>query len=392
LMSAYQAAQYDLSSVDGPADGWILDSVMQELNITSNEPIFTWIASDHVNATLCYTSVGTGGGSVAEAFDYFHINSIEKDSFGNYLISSRHCWTVYYVDGTSGDIIWSMGGMNSSFAMGNGTSFSFQHHTRWVDLNDTYGTMTVFDNGGRLGETEEPMSRGLYLGLNFIDMSVELLQEFLPFNASITQSQGSVQIQPNGNFLVGFGQLPWTGEYTAAGDLIWTTQFGVGDVESYRALRYNWTGTPTDPPSVEHVHSVKSNLTSFYASWNGATEIVKWELFGAADSSGSNSVSLYNQTKTGFETTITISTAAHAYNFYAVRAVGSSEKVLGTSAFLSVNPVVNASSAASGTHAKPTSATATATHPTNTTSSALRISGQTALAILSACIVLSALY
>ena len=87
-MTAYQASPYDLSPLDGPTDGWILDSVMQELNITSSklswclmlasisttaldEPIFTWIASEHVNATECYNTFGTGGGSVAEAFDYF---------------------------------------------------------------------------------------------------------------------------------------------------------------------------------------------------------------------------------------------------------------------------------------------------------------------------------
>lgn len=40
-MTAYQATQYDLSSVDGPADGWILDSVMQELNITTSERTLT---------------------------------------------------------------------------------------------------------------------------------------------------------------------------------------------------------------------------------------------------------------------------------------------------------------------------------------------------------------
>ncbi|KAE9404724.1 hypothetical protein BT96DRAFT_796340, partial [Gymnopus androsaceus JB14] len=102
-----------------------------------------------------------------------------------------------------------------------------------------------------------------------------------------------------------------------------------------RALRYNWTGIPKDSPSIEFVNARKSNLTSFYASWNGATETAKWELLGAADPSGSNGVSLYNQTKSRFETAITISTAAHPYNYYAVRAIGSSGKVLGTSEFLS---------------------------------------------------------
>ncbi|KIK66617.1 hypothetical protein GYMLUDRAFT_69778 [Collybiopsis luxurians FD-317 M1] len=203
LMTSYMFKSLDLSPIQGPQQGWILDSAMQELNISSNDPIFTWIASDHVNITECYNTPGTGGGSISESFDYFHINSIEKDDSGNYLVSSRHCWTVYYLDGQTGDIIWRMGGKNSSFNMGNGTQFSWQHHARWVEQNDTYATMTLFDNAGMFGQQQEQMSRGLYLGLNFTNKSVELLAEFLPWNQSISQSQGSVQIQPNGNFLVG---------------------------------------------------------------------------------------------------------------------------------------------------------------------------------------------
>ncbi|KAJ3822750.1 ASST-domain-containing protein [Lentinula raphanica] len=337
LMTAYPFKSMDLTPIQGPQQGWILDSAMQELNISSNEPLFTWIASDHVDITECYNTPGTGGGSVAEAFDYFHINSIEKDDAGNYLISSRHCWTVYYLDGTNGDILWKMGGKNSSFAMGNGTEFSWQHHARWVEKNDSYATMTLFDNAGQYGQQQEEMSRGLLLGVDFSNMSVNLLAEFLPWNQSISQSQGSVQLQPNGNFLVGFGQLPWTGEYAPNGDLLWTIQFGVGDVESYRALRYNWTATPTDSPSIDLVPASKSNLLSAHASWNGATEIVKWELYGASDSSGSNSISLYNKTKDGFETTITVSTVSNSYDYYAVRAIGKSNKVLGVSEFISTN-------------------------------------------------------
>ncbi|KAF9075389.1 ASST-domain-containing protein [Rhodocollybia butyracea] len=189
LMTAYQPSSFDLSPIEGPQQGWILDSAMQELNITSNEALFTWIASDHVDLTECYYTLGDGGGSISEAFDFFHINSIEKDDSGNYLISSRHCWAVYYLNGTNGDIIWRMGGKNSSFNMGNGTNYSWQHHARWVERSDTYATMTLFDNAGEYGQQQESMSRGLYLGLNFTNMSVELLQEFLPWNQSISQVQ-----------------------------------------------------------------------------------------------------------------------------------------------------------------------------------------------------------
>ncbi|KIK53830.1 hypothetical protein GYMLUDRAFT_1024840 [Collybiopsis luxurians FD-317 M1] len=204
LMTAYYTREANLSAYGGPETGYLFDSVLQELNITSGEPLFTWYASDHVDPSECYNSIGTGGESADSPWDYFHINSIEKTDDGNYLISSRHCFTIYFLDGTTGEIIWRMGGANSSFAMGDGANYSWQHHPRWVTKNDTYATMTVFDNAGEYGEYDETYSRGLYLGINFTGMSVELLQDFTSPNYTVSESQGSVQRQPNGNFLAGY--------------------------------------------------------------------------------------------------------------------------------------------------------------------------------------------
>ena len=50
------------------------------------------------------------------------VNSIDKDDDGNYLVSSRHFHQLYKVDGTSGDLIWKMGGKDGEFTMNNGTN------------------------------------------------------------------------------------------------------------------------------------------------------------------------------------------------------------------------------------------------------------------------------
>ncbi|EEB86899.1 hypothetical protein MPER_15986, partial [Moniliophthora perniciosa FA553] len=109
-----------------------------------------------------------------------------------------------------------------------------------------------------------------------------------------------------------------------------------------RALRYNWTGRPTTNPSIELIHG-KSSLLSIFASWNGATDIQRWELFGASDAEGTNAVSLYNRTKTGYETTITIPTNLEKYDEYthfAVRALDGGNEPLGRSDFVSLNGVM----------------------------------------------------
>ncbi|KAE9406703.1 hypothetical protein BT96DRAFT_987257 [Gymnopus androsaceus JB14] len=329
MTTAYQPIEYDLSAFGGPATGYLSNSLFQEINITTGEALFTWSAIDHVSPSECYSPIGSTGTSVSNLWDYFHINSIDLSDDGNYLVSSRHCYTIYFINGTTGDIIWQMGGMNSSFAMGDGANYSWQHHARWVTKNDTGATMTLFDNAGEFGVTDEANSRGLFLALNFTNMSVSLIQEFEPHNTTLSQSQGSVQLQPNGNFLVGWGFMPWSSEYSADGELLWAGQFGIVAFASTgpenQRLLLLWT-LPN--------HS-KSNLLSVHASWNGDTRTKKWELLGASDSSGSNTVSLYNQTRSGFETSITINTANQKYDYLAVRAFGAENTPLGVSDFVS---------------------------------------------------------
>ncbi|KAE9398212.1 hypothetical protein BT96DRAFT_957686 [Gymnopus androsaceus JB14] len=214
LMTTYYSQESDLSPYGGSFSGYLYNSVMQELNITSREPIFTWYASDWVDPSECYNAIGTRGGLTSNAWDIFIYD-------GNYLISSRHCYMVYLLNGTSGDIIWQMGGANLSFAMGDGANFSWQHQAWWITRNN-------MDN--------KSSSQGLHQALNFTSISVELMQDFIPHNYTILQSQGSVQLQPNGSFLTGYA--PWWSGYTLTGGLIWTAQFGVNGKSYNEACKF----------------------------------------------------------------------------------------------------------------------------------------------------------
>lgn len=52
---------------------------------------------------------------------------------------------------------------------------------------------------------------------------------------------------PNGNKLVGWGQIAVYDEYGPEGDLRWQAEFGKrGSVFSYRAYRAEWTATPAE--------------------------------------------------------------------------------------------------------------------------------------------------
>jgi hypothetical protein len=71
--------------------------------------------------------------------------------------------------------------------------------------------------------------------------------------------------------------------------------------QTYRALRFPWSGRPKTRPKLVAVRGVGS--LALYASWNGATEIVRWQLL-----TGASPASLRPEAavpETGFETLLT---------------------------------------------------------------------------------------
>jgi hypothetical protein len=70
----------------------VLEGVVQEIDLSTGAPVFEWHSVQHVGPEESYSPVPKSGGT---PFDYFHINSIEVDSDGNLLVSSRNTWAVY---------------------------------------------------------------------------------------------------------------------------------------------------------------------------------------------------------------------------------------------------------------------------------------------------------
>jgi hypothetical protein len=54
-------------------------------------------------------------GSKGRPWDFYHINTVDKDPAGNYLVSGRLTRSIIYIIGTSGDIIWRLGGKRNDF-------------------------------------------------------------------------------------------------------------------------------------------------------------------------------------------------------------------------------------------------------------------------------------
>jgi hypothetical protein len=297
LITIYAEVPYDLSAYGGPADGLVMDGVVQEIDVETGEVLLEWRSLDHVDVGESYYDPVD---NPENRFDYFHINSVEVDRDENLLVSARRTSTVYKIDRESGEVLWRLGGEKSDFEMGEGTGFAYQHDAR----RHPDGTITLFDNYGP--KDEEDRSRGVVLEVDEEAMRATLVREyFAPEGMPIADTQGNVQVLPGGNVFVGWGSEPFFSEFSKDGELLFHAAFAPWG-ESYRAFRLPWSGRPGDDPTVTTAGGRKGK-TTLYASWNGATEVAAWQVFAGP---GPDELAPVNSVpRRGFETVIEVQTA-----------------------------------------------------------------------------------
>jgi hypothetical protein len=97
-----------------------------------------------------------------------------------------------------------------------------------------------------------------------------------------------------------------------------------GGASSYRALRFPWTGHPTDRPCVAATEN--GGRITVRASWNGATAVARWDVLAGVTPEAMHVVA--SSPRTGFETAIGAPTPAPDV---AVRALDGRGNVLATS-------------------------------------------------------------
>ena len=314
LITIYTKVPMDLSGVGGPVDGLVLEGMVQELDIQSGKLIFEWHSLDHIGLE---ESMYEPSAELKGAFDYFHINSIDPMAGGYLLISARRTSAVYKVDRNSGEIIWRLGGKYSDFDMGYGARTDWQHDARC----HPDGTITIFDNGG---VQKDVQSRGIVVEVDEDKMSATLVGEYTHPDKILSDTQGNVQVLPNGDVFVGWGSAPFFSEFDHHGKLLFHAAFPTED-ETYRAFRFQWYGQPTDDPAVAAESGPEDRMT-IYASWNGATEVTTWQVL--AGSAPDQLEPIASAPRQGFETVITVHTTEP---YVGLQAVNGSGKVLGTS-------------------------------------------------------------
>jgi len=221
---------------------------------------------------------------------------------------------------------WRLGGTKNDFQLGPGAAFNFQHDAR----THADSTLTLFDNGatGPGAGDVEPASRPLRLALDQDAMTAELVQVYQASEPRLAIALGDIQQLPDGGVFVGWGAAgPFT-EFTPNGDVRFDASFGDGSV-SYRALRFPWVGRPASTPVVAAAAGSDGTMT-VYASWNGATEVERWQVRSGAAREDLKAV--HTAKRTGFETAIVVPAA----RYVSVAAIDGEGRELGASPPLAV--------------------------------------------------------
>ena len=245
---SYDTATANLTSIGGPSDQTVIDGIVQEVNVATGRVLWTWNSARHVPYGNSEQPLPA---SPSTPWDWFHVNAVHLDTDGNLLIDARDTWTTYKVSRADGQIIWRLGGKESSFRLAAapgqtlnnaGRIFAWQHDPEAIG-HDEY---TFFDNEsagagntGAASTAELGYSRIDTVKLDPATRTATLVATDDQPEQGIASSQGNGQRLPGGGELVGWGSLNSISQFDGAGQLVFNAQFPVA-VNTYRAYLLPW--------------------------------------------------------------------------------------------------------------------------------------------------------
>lgn len=342
LVLAYNVTRADLTSVQGPEDGWVVEGQVYEIDIETNEVLFVWKSLDHLdklpfsNSLYSLGSEGYDGRTRANAWGYFHHNSVTPFCDG-YIISSRYFCSAIAIS-KSGEVPWVLQGRDGGdfrLAGGNAsTSFCYQHDIRVVEekvdhnANLSLLTISMHDNANSPIEKNKIPTSGKIFDLDFSSRIATRTHRYLNESGFVyATAQGSHQRMSNGNIFEGHGYVPVMEEFSPDGTPVCRWTFGTtvrttaeGFLSarpqevtlSYRAFKQLWIGCPNTKPKITMKYIDDRDQwrgARVYISWNGATEVEKWEIWDG----DKRTTRIMTVKKQGYETVVEVSNAQSVF-------------------------------------------------------------------------------
>lgn len=292
LLMIYDAEYVDMSQVvpGGQPDAIVEGLVVQELDAAQNV-VFQWRSWDHFQIADTYEDM------TKPTVDYVHGNSIQLDTDGSLLLSSRHLSEITKINRKTGDVIWRWGGKNNEFTFVDDNSvpaFFYQHDVR----RQSNGDITVFDNRTALTPV---YSDALEFKLDEINKTATLVWQYRHSPDVYALAMGNIQYLPNGHRLIDWGTAGVVTELYPDGTTAADWVLSAPD-STYRAFRYTWHATPQYPPTL--IGQNDSHNVTLTFSWNGATDVAAYRVYGGPSPDPTDL--LATESRAGFDTQIVL--------------------------------------------------------------------------------------
>ncbi|KAJ5086214.1 hypothetical protein N7532_010985 [Penicillium argentinense] len=332
VVTVYLTEDIDLTAFNRPTERTSLEiGGFAELDLVTAEVLHEWKSYDQVPLaeTVHYSKWSKVEGP--PGWDYVHINSVDKNAAGDYLLSMRFTNTIYLVSGADGRILWRLGGQrNGDFDQD--FSFSKQHDAKFLSSEGTHHVISLLNNASDEEFSEEDISSALIIEIETgtTPMTARVLRRYNRPDGDLTRLRGNAQVLPDKNMFVCWSQGGYISEFTEDGELVMSARFTSPRFSNYRAYKFEFTGRPTIPPDmVAAVHATDDTnlVTTIWVSWNGATEVDVWRFY-ARRSQFDEPVYVGNATKHDFET---IFIARGYLDWITAEAVDREGNVLGSS-------------------------------------------------------------
>jgi hypothetical protein len=274
LLMSYDDETVDMSQIapGGKADATVEGLIIQELDPSKNV-IFEWRSWDHFKITDT-TSLLTD-----QKIDAVHGNALAVANDGNLLLSSRNQSEITKINLETGQVMWRFGGKANQFKFIGGQPFAYQHDVRQL----ANGDITVFDNQGT--QQDPAASHALEYKLDEASMTATQVWSFTHNPPVFGTFMGNTERLENGNTFISWGAaLPSDGfsfismtEVKPDNSVVFDLSFDQPYV-SYRAFLAPWQGSPTTDPDLSYKADGNGIILGY--SWNGATDVASYRLFG----------------------------------------------------------------------------------------------------------------
>lgn len=332
LACAYRSEYVSLGDLGRPDEyGWVQPGGFVELDIATGLVLFEWSSVGHIALHESVKLDAWDAPAGQPGWDFLHVNAIDKNDAGDYLLSARFTNTIYLISGRDGSILWRLGGKTSDFTQD--FTFSKQHHAHFLrrdlDAAANATVITFLNNASDELEQAEDVSSALVVEIDVANQHARVLRRHDRPDGGLTRLRGSVQPLPNENIFVGWSEGGYMSEHAPDGRVLLQARFISDWLSTYRAYKFPFVGRPSEPPVL--ISAIQDTETVFHVSWNGATDVHAWRFLRHASDSeeaAATGTTISTARKADFET---VHIANGSFGYVSVEALDVDGNVLGTS-------------------------------------------------------------